>query len=110
LQKAYFFVIFFIALFETPFPGSFRVEMQRESEKDRKITCKYDPLEAGEYQINVKWSGEHVPNSPFNVRIFRSKEDMLTCVGQCEDADEQLPSVAKYDTLVSAMASIVSEL
>lgn len=25
--------------------GAFKVEMQRESERDRKITCKYDPIE-----------------------------------------------------------------
>ena len=29
--------------------SAFKVEMQRESEKDRKITCKYDPLEARIY-------------------------------------------------------------
>jgi filamin len=27
--------------------SAFKVEMKRESEKDRKITCKYDPLEVG---------------------------------------------------------------
>lgn len=88
------------------YEGSFRVEMQRENEKDRKITCKYDPLEAGEYQINVKWSGEHVPNSPFNVRIFRTREEMNKYFGTVDSPTE--PSVAKYDTLVSAMGSIIS--
>jgi hypothetical protein len=31
---------------------------------------------SGEYQINVKWSGKHVPHSPFNVIIFKTKEEM----------------------------------
>ena len=81
----------------TIFVGAFRVEMQRKDEKDRKITCKYDPLEVsilllifviksvikyiyiyikpGEYQINVKWSGKHVPGSPFIVKIFKTSEE-----------------------------------
>lgn len=56
--------------------GAFRVEMQRENQKDRTILCKYDPVESGDYQVNVKWSGQHVPGSPFNVHIF-SHEDEL---------------------------------
>ncbi|RNA20284.1 Filamin/ABP280 repeat containing protein [Brachionus plicatilis] len=56
--------------------GAFRVDMQRKDEKDRRIECSYDPLESGEYQINVKWSGKHVPNSPFNVNIFKTNEEL----------------------------------
>ena len=29
-----------------------------------------DPIRPGKYRISVKWSGEHVPNSPFLIRIF----------------------------------------
>jgi filamin len=50
--------------------------MQRESQKDRTILCKYDPTESGDYQINVKWSGQHVPGSPFNVHIFNHEEEL----------------------------------
>lgn len=56
--------------------GAFRVEMQRESQKDRTILCKYDPTEPGDYRIEVKWSGEHVPGSPFGVMIFDTKEEL----------------------------------
>ncbi len=35
--------------------GAFKVEMQRENEKDRKITCKYDPIEVK----NKKKYNEH---------------------------------------------------
>ena len=56
--------------------GAFRVEMQRESQKDRTIYCKFDPTEAGHYQINIKWSGVHVPGSPFNVNIFNNQEEL----------------------------------
>lgn len=56
--------------------GAFRVEMQRENQKDRTILCKYDPTEPGDYRIEVKWSGEHVPGSPFAVMIFDTQEEL----------------------------------
>ena len=57
-------------------PGAFRVEMQRESQKDRTILCKYDPTEPGDYRVEVKWSGEHVPGSPFVVMIFDTQDEL----------------------------------
>ncbi|XP_074658482.1 filamin-B-like isoform X2 [Tubulanus polymorphus] len=56
--------------------GAFRVEMQRESQKDRTILCRYDPSEVGEYVIHVKWSGDHVPGSPFHVHIFDTEDEL----------------------------------
>ena len=56
--------------------GAFRVEMQRESQKDRTILCRYDPTEVGDYIVHVKWSGEHVPGSPFHVQIFDTQQEL----------------------------------
>ncbi|KYB28607.1 Filamin-A-like Protein [Tribolium castaneum] len=56
--------------------GAFRVEMQRESQKDRTILCKYDPTEPGDYRVEVKWAGELVPGSPFPVMIFDTQEEL----------------------------------
>ena len=56
--------------------GAFRVEMQRESQKDRTILCKYDPTEPGDYRIEVKWSGDHVPGSPYSVMIFDTQDEL----------------------------------
>ena len=50
--------------------------MQRESQKDRTILCKYEPTEPGDYRIEVKWSGEHVPGSPMMVMIFDTQEEL----------------------------------
>ncbi|XP_071747892.1 filamin-A-like [Lepeophtheirus salmonis] len=56
--------------------GAFRVEMQRESQKDRTILCKYEPTEPGDYRIDVRWSGKSVPGSPFVVMIFDTQEEL----------------------------------
>nr|CAD7428833.1 unnamed protein product [Timema monikensis] len=56
--------------------GAFRVEMQRESQKDRTILCKFDPTEPGDYRVEVKWAGEHVPGSAFGVMIFDTQEEL----------------------------------
>ena len=58
------------------FAGAFRVEMQRESQKDRTILCKFDPTEPGDYRVEVKWAGELVPGSPFIVMIFDTQEEL----------------------------------
>lgn len=33
-------------------------------------------FKCGDYQINVKWSGQHVPGSPFNVHVFNSEDEL----------------------------------
>lgn len=50
--------------------------MQRESQKDRTILCKFHPTEPGDYRVEVKWAGELVPGSPFNVMIFDTQEEL----------------------------------
>ena len=37
------------------------MEMQRESQKDRTILCKYEPTEPGDYRIEVR---QGVPKEP----------------------------------------------
>ncbi|OUC41744.1 hypothetical protein D917_10712, partial [Trichinella nativa] len=44
--------------------------------QDRVIVCKYDPQELGDYYIEVKWAGEHVPGSPFMVVIFDTHQEL----------------------------------
>ncbi|XP_026726106.1 filamin-C isoform X1 [Trichoplusia ni] len=56
--------------------GAFRVEMQRESQKDRTILCKFSPTEPGDYRVEVRWANRHVPGSPFPVMIFDTQEEL----------------------------------
>jgi filamin len=53
--------------------GAFRIDTHREN---RTILCKYDPTEPGDYRIEIKWSGRHVPGSPFSVMIFDTQEEL----------------------------------
>ncbi|XP_023314002.1 filamin-A isoform X2 [Trichogramma pretiosum] len=57
--------------------GAFRVEMQRETQKDRIILCRYDPTEPGDYRVEVRWAGVLVPGSPFPVRIVDTQDELL---------------------------------
>ena len=54
--------------------------MQRDSQKDRTVLCRYDPTEVGDYVIVVKWSEQHVPGSPFHVHIFDTQEELSQCL------------------------------
>ncbi|VDN53518.1 unnamed protein product [Dracunculus medinensis] len=56
--------------------GAFNVEMQREKKQERTIHCKYEPKEPGDYQVEVKWHGEHVPGSPFLVMIVDTEQEL----------------------------------
>ena len=56
--------------------GAVRVEMQKESPKDRLVHCIYEAPEPGEYTVFVSWSGQQVPGSPFPVRLFGSLEEL----------------------------------
>jgi hypothetical protein len=56
--------------------SGFHVDMQRDPRHDRTIHCKYEPKEPGDYQIEVKWAGQHVPNSPVLVMIFDTEAEL----------------------------------
>ena len=72
--------------------GAFRMETQRESQRDRSILCKYDPTEPGDYRIEIKWSGEDVPGSPFCVMIFDTQEELNRYLQSEQRHHQQLSS------------------
>ena len=50
--------------------GAFKIEANPASESDpRTLQAHYDPKEPGDYTVSIRWSGVHVPGSPFKVRI-----------------------------------------
>ena len=51
--------------------GAFKIEANPASDSDpRTLNGNYSPREPGDYIIAVRWSGAHVPGSPFSVHII----------------------------------------
>lgn len=36
----------------------------------------FSPTEPGDYRVEVRWAGRHVPGSPFPVMIFDTQEEL----------------------------------
>ena len=50
--------------------GAFKIIADPVSPNDpRTMKARYDPQEPGDYIVAVRWSGTHVPGSPFNINI-----------------------------------------
>lgn len=76
--------------------------MQRDKQKDRTIICRYDPTEVGDYVVHIKWSGVHVPGSPFHVHIFDTEDELekfKTDVYQVFNEHMATPSPRQFDSL-----------
>ncbi|XP_059081072.1 uncharacterized protein LOC131878933 [Tigriopus californicus] len=59
--------------------GAFHTEMLSSSgpgRDNRIILCRYNPSEPGDYRIEIKWSGHHIPGSPFFVMIFDTQREL----------------------------------
>ncbi|VDI20904.1 filamin [Mytilus galloprovincialis] len=76
--------------------GSFRVEMKRDSQRDRTILCQYYPTEIGDYHISVKWSSVDVPGSPFLVHIVDTMAELEEVMRSSMSAGRQ-PTPRSYD-------------
>ena len=85
--------------------GAFRVEMDRESEKDRTIMCNFDPTEIGMYVIHVLWSNVDVPGSPFHVHILDTKSQLEQVLSDPTFLQKQTISMngSRYDSTKSQL-------
>ena len=68
---------------------AFKIEASPVSDKDqRTLLAHYSPKIPGEYTIFVRWSGVHIPGSPFTVHISRRQGeyscDFLISFGSCQ--------------------------
>jgi len=74
--------------------------MKRNGQKERNIICRYNPTEIGEYFVNVQWSGDHIPGSPFHVVIVDTIEEFR----RLQSGVPTLPAGrSKFGTLTSDM-------
>ncbi|EDO45254.1 predicted protein [Nematostella vectensis] len=56
--------------------GAFKVEMYRDTTKDRTIGVRYNPTEAGRYTVNIRWGDEPILGSPFEVNIVETQQEL----------------------------------
>eukprot|EP00731_Ephydatia_muelleri_P017641 Em0010g739a len=54
--------------------GAFRIECAPDESNPRLLKASYNPQASGDYTISIRWSGAHIPGSPFQVYI-RIDED-----------------------------------
>ena len=52
---------------------TFKLSMRHHPDSDRKILARFDPKYAGDYTIDVTWSGTPIPGSPFVVGIMEQR-------------------------------------
>lgn len=77
--------------------------MKRHAQKERTIICKYNPTEIGEYFVNVQWSGEHIPGSPFHVVIVDTIEEFRKLQSGVSGVPSLPVGRSKFGTLTSDM-------
>ena len=68
--------------------GTFRVQTKAVG---RRVRCFYNVTEPGQYTVEVTWSGDPVPRSPFDVLVFSSDEELdshvaAASIGSASDA------------------------
>ena len=52
---------------------TFQLSMRHHPDSDRKILARFDPKHAGDYTIDITWSGSPIPDSPFTVGIIEQR-------------------------------------
>ena len=53
--------------------------VDEDDNKDGTATVEYTPTEEGDYDIAIKFGDEHIPGSPFRVRLFFSHAKKIHC-------------------------------
>ena len=76
---------------------SFKVTAEPRPEDKRTLDAYYSPRMAGTFSIFVRWSGEHVPGSPFKVVINKPAGAHTASSPGRESADYELHELANLD-------------
>ena len=56
----------------------FKINLQRDAENKDLINGEYNPTHPGTYLVALLWSGVHIPNSPFTVKVKEPDPEILT--------------------------------
>ena len=58
--------------------SGFKINLQRDAENKDIIKGDYNPSHPGTYIVALLWSGVHIPNSPFTVKVDEADPEILT--------------------------------
>ena len=84
--------------------GAFKIDANPAAEDDpRTLKGHYDPKEPGDYLISIRWSGDHIPGSPFNINIRRPPKKKKEKKEPEEDVDFVLPEQVEEGYLPMGM-------
>jgi len=72
--------------------GTFKVQTKAVG---RRVRCFYNVTEPGEYVVHVIWSGDPVPQSPYNVLVFSSDEELDSYVAATSIASTSSSTVSR---------------
>jgi hypothetical protein len=65
---------------------AFKIDATPISERHhRTLIARYDPTECGEYVITVRWHGQLVPGSPFQIKVFDPDAEVEEESGMLQD-------------------------
>lgn len=76
---------------------SFKVTADPTPDDKRTLIASYSPKMAGTFSIFVRWSGEHVPGSPFKVIITRPPGHHIKMSPVRDSADLELHELANLE-------------
>ena len=72
--------------------GAFKIIAEPVSEEDtRTMEAHYDPKEPGDYIVAIRWSGTHVPGSPFSVNIRKKPKPKKVTLPKSPSTFETIP-------------------
>ena len=83
--------------------GGFKIEANPESETSpRTLLGNYTPTEPGDYIVAIRWSGKHVPGSPFRIHIFNPEPEKKKAHARDDEDEEgvedgQVPPMSKEE-------------
>ena len=56
----------------------FKINLERDADNKALIKAAYNPSHPGTYIVAVLWSGVHIPNSPFTIKVDEAEPEILT--------------------------------
>ena len=89
--------------------NAFKVDIKPVNPQDvRTLKANYDPQKPGEYLVTIKWSDNHIPGSPFRVKIIGDEVDKEEEQEE-ENGQKELPQATPRDPDLEPIMEVENE-